>query len=202
MAFEGHAATVANGVVTRDEGVAADLLPVAGADHHGRRASSSRTSPPSSASSTRKTIRAAIRASRCSMPASTSARCSRRSSAATSGRRWAGATASARPASACCSAWPVPVGTEIPARPRRTAMRRQAARTRAGPAARMGDLPRRDRRPAAGGVADVGGRQRRVLARRRSLAGAGADDPGDGGRCWCGSSGSSRPNARRCNATR
>ena len=53
-----------------------------------------------------------------------------------------------------------------------------------GPAARMGDLSRRARRPAAGGVADVGGRQRRVLARRRGVAGAGADDPGDGWSCW------------------
>ena len=71
-----------------------------------------------------------------------------------------------------------------------------------GHPARMGDLPRRARRPAAGRVADVGGRQRRVLAGRRSLAGAGADDRGDGWSCWCGSSGSSRPSARRCNASR
>ncbi len=75
----------------------------------------------------------------------------------------------------------VPVGTEIPARPRRTAGPGAPARTRARPAARMGDLPGRAAGAVAGRGPDVGGRERPLRARRRSLAGAGADDPGDAG---------------------
>ncbi len=88
MAFEGHAATTVNGVVTRDEARTADVLPVAVTDHHGRRLPQAQRIDDRRPALRRRTIRAAIRASRCSSPASTWARCSLRSCAATSARRY------------------------------------------------------------------------------------------------------------------
>ena len=60
----------------------------------------------------------------------------------------------------------VPVGPEIPAGPRRTAAAGRAEAEGAGPATRMAHLSVRGARCAAGGVADVGRRQRCVRAGR------------------------------------
>ena len=115
-----------------------------------------------------RTIRAAIPASRCSTPASTSARCSPRWCAATSARPTAGTTASAPPASACWSGWRCSCGarntcTATPNRAQPALLRERVA----GRAARVADLRRRAARRAAGGLADVGGRR---TARSRSAA--------------------------------
>ena len=74
MAFEGQAATTVNGVVTRDAGALQHVLLLAGADHHGRRFPQAEHLHHRRPAVPARTIRAAIPASPCSTPASTSVR--------------------------------------------------------------------------------------------------------------------------------
>jgi hypothetical protein len=102
MAVEGDEAHMVNGVMMRDTG-ALDVFYLSLALIITASVSSSRTFPRSSANSTKRAIRVVTPASRCSTPASISARCSRRWSAASSAKPTAGDSVSAPPASACCS---------------------------------------------------------------------------------------------------